>query len=92
MKQKRKIPINISHIITFAFVNHENAKANISVTKNVILVRDIVSDTIDDKDYLEGYLSNEEEEQLYESLNLYFEMLEKSKQEKVLEYGKKQNN
>ena len=32
-KQKRKIPIKISHVIIFAFVNHENSNANISVTK-----------------------------------------------------------
>lgn len=88
-----KYSILLKEIISKSANNIDSVlEHNISVTKNVILVRDIVSDIIDDKDYLEGYLSNEEEEQLYESLNLYFEMLEKSKQEKVLEYGKKQNN
>lgn len=85
----------LKDIIGKSLGNIEQAvDCNIKVTTNVVLIKDAISDVNDNTDYLNGYLSNEEEEEVYESLNMYFEEMEKmvKGEAKKIEYGKKSSN
>lgn len=79
-------------IIAKSLGNIEEAiDCNVNVTKGIIVMNDTVEDLTDDTDYLNGYLSKEEEEELYESLNIYFREMDKMIKGEAMkmEHGKK---
>lgn len=73
---------------------NEVVEDNVKVTSGVVIMRDALRDLTDETDYLNGYLTKEEEEELYESLNKYFEEMEKmvKGEAKRLDNGKKSSN
>ena len=72
----------------------EVVEDNVKVTSNVVIMRDAIGDLTDETDYLNGYLTKEEEEELYDSLNKYFEEMDKmvKGEAKRLDNGKKSSN